>query len=55
MKNPRWPSKKPKKTLGEISIHFLQILGKDRLFPGKKPTSPEEIPFYPVKILTTFF
>src|SRR6218665_595950 len=55
MKNPRWPNKKTKKTQGEISIRFLQILGKDRLFPGKKPTSPEKIPFYPLKILTTFF
>src|SRR6218665_1995181 len=55
MKNPRWPNKKTKKTQGEISIRFLQILGKDRLFPGKKPTSREKIPFYPLKILTTFF
>src|SRR6218665_3006984 len=48
MKNPRWANTKPKKTQGQISIHFHTIFGKNRLFPKK-------IPFYPPKILTTFF
>ena len=40
---------------GEISIHFLHIFGKDRLFlkrstfPGKKPTSPENNSFLSAK------
>jgi len=55
MKNPRWANKKPKKTQGQISIHFHTIFGKNRLFPGKSRLFPRKIPFYPPKILTTFF
>src|SRR6218665_4052374 len=49
MKNPRWANKKPKKTQGHISIHFLTISGKKSTFHGKKPTFPEKNSFLSAK------
>src|SRR6218665_1344896 len=49
LKNLDGPITKPKKTQGQISIHFANILGKIQLFP-KNPTFPEKNSFLSAKI-----
>src|SRR6218665_979898 len=55
LKTQDWAITKPKKTQGQISIHFREIFGKNRTFPEKKQTFPEKMSFFPPKFLMTFF
>src|SRR6218665_1996096 len=55
LKTQDWAITKPKKTQGQISIHFREIFGKNRTFPEKSKLFLKKMSFYPPKFLMTFF